>query len=317
MKNILITGANGFIGSSIVKKLVKNSEFKVRVAVRKNRKVFSQDVEVYENFDISEKANWSEVLSNIDVVVHCAARVHVMVDKSSDPASEFMKVNTEGTINLAYQAELMGVKRFIYLSTIGVNGYRTFDRPFKADDNPNPHSYYAQSKLEAEIRLMALSRTSKMAVVIIRPPLVYGPNAPGNFGLLVRIIKKQVPLPFGAIKNKRSFVFLDNLVDLISRCLSHPKAANQIFLVSDNDDLSTTQFLRKLGVAFGKPLLLFPIPMFFLRILSKSIGKTKVAQQLFESLEVDIDKNRELLGWSPPYCVDEAFRKTAEMERIN
>ena len=214
---------------------------------------------------------------------------------------------------VAQQAALAGVKRFIFISSLGVNGAETFSKPFLADDTPHPHSPYAQSKFEAESGLIDLSHTTKMSVAIIRPPLVYGPKAPGNFGVLMRVVNRRIPLPFGRVTNKRSFVFLDNLIDLILVCIIHPNAANQIFLVSDGEDLSTTQLLIKMGKVFSKPTRLLPIPMFVLSTAAKLAGKTKVAQQLLGSLQVDIQKTKSLLGWSPPFSVDEGLRKTADI----
>jgi nucleoside-diphosphate-sugar epimerase len=276
--------------------------------------IFPASIEVYDNLDL-ESTDWSYALQNIDVVIHCAARVHVMKDKSKDPIIDFRKVNTDGTLNLARQAALSGVERFIFLSSLGVNGAEhqaVHSRRIKADESAQPHSPYAQSKMEAEIGLLEISRTTKMSTVIIRPPLVYGPNAPGNFGSLLRIVKKQIPLPLGAVKNKRSFVFLDNLVDMVICCITHQNAANQVFLVSDDEDLSTTQLLTKMGRAFNKNTLLLPIPMYILNAAAKCVGKTKVAQQLLGSLQVDIEKTKSLLEWNPPFSVDEALRKTAE-----
>ena len=310
MTNILITGATGFIGNSLVVKLATFDEYKVRVAIRKKNENFPDSVEVLENLDISKKIDWSQALEKIDIIIHCAARVHVMKDLSKDPISDFRKVNTEGTLNLARQAELLGVKRFIFLSSLGVNGEKTITDPFKADDTPHPHSPYTQSKMEAEIGLMKMSKKKKMSVVIIRPPLVYGQNAPGNFGSLIRIVKKKIPLPLGAVKNKRSFVFLDNLVDMIICCLSHPNAVNQVFLVSDDEDLSTTQLLKKIGKALGTTIFLLPIPVLILNVFAKCIGKAKVAQQLLGSLQVDIEKTKSLLGWIPSFSVDDALGKT-------
>ena len=310
MTNVLVTGANGFIGNSIVNKLASLNDFKVRVAIRKKNSIFPAKVEVFENLDISKKIDWTRILEKIHIVIHCAARAHIMKDKSKDPILDFRKVNTEGTLNLAHQAELLGVKRFIFLSSVGVNGEKTINNPFKADDVPHPYSPYAQSKMEAEVGLMEISKKKKMSVVIIRPPLVYGQDAPGNFGSLLRIVKKQIPLPLGAIKNKRSFVFLDNLVDMIICCLNHSNAPNQVFLVSDGEDLSTTQLLKKIRKALGKKIILLPVPMFILNLLAKCIGKTKVAQQLLGSLQVDIEKTKSLLGWTPPFNVDDALRKT-------
>ena len=314
MINVLITGANGFIGNSIVMRLTTFGGYKVRVAIRKKSAAFPDSVEVFENLDISKKTDWTRALEKIDIVIHCAARVHVMKDISKDPILDFRKINTDGTLNLARQAELSGVKRFIFLSSLGVNGEKTINHPFRADDTPHPHSPYTQSKMEAEIGLMEMSKTNKMSVVIIRPPLVYGHNAPGNFGSLISIVKKQIPLPLGAVNNKRSFIFLDNLVDMIICCLSHPNAANQIFLVSDDADLSTTQLLKKIGKALGKTIFLLPIPVLILNVSAKCIGKAKVAQQLLGSLQVDMEKTKSLLGWTPPFSVDDALRKTANIQ---
>lgn len=311
MTNVLITGANGFIGSSIVMKLVTLDDYKVRVAVRKKGVIFPDSVEVFENLDVSAETDWTRALEKIDIVVHCAARVHIMKDISKDPISDFRKINTDGTLNLARQAELSGAKRFVFLSSLGVNGEKTIGHPFKADDTPHPHSPYTQSKMEAEIGLMEVSKKNKMSVVIIRPPLVYGENAPGNFGSLISMVKKPIPLPLGAVKNKRSFVFLDNLVDMIICCLRHPNAANQVFLVSDDEDLSTTQLIKKIGKALGKSVFLLPIPVFILMASAKFIGKAKVAQQLLGTLQVDIEKTKSRLGWTPPFSVDDALRKTA------
>ena len=312
MKNVLITGTNGFIGHSIVLTLVATGDYKVRAAIRKTSATLPQSVEVYENLDISEKIDWTRALENIDIVIHCAARVHVMRDKSKDPIMDFRKVNTEGTLNLARHAASSGVKRFIFLSSLGVNGAETSNNPFKADDIPQPYSPYTLSKMEAEFGLLEISQTTKMSVVIVRPPLVYGTKAPGNFGLLMRIVKKRIPLPLGAVKNKRSFVFIDNLVDMIICCLSHPNATNQVFLVSDDEDLSTTILLKKMAMAFNKSTLLLPIPKFILYVAARAIGKSKVAQQLLGSLQIDMEKTKSLLEWKPPFSVEEALRKIAE-----
>ena len=311
MTNILITGANGFVGSALVLKLVESETGIIRSAVRKSTRIFPKRVEIFEGLELSEDTQWAGALKNIDVVIHCAARAHLLKDNASDPLAEFRKVNAAGTLHLAQQAALVGVKRFIFISSLGVNGAETFTKPFFADDVPRPHSPYAQSKLEAESGLIDLSRTTQMSTVIIRPPLVYGPTAPGNFGALMRIVKRRIPLPFGRVTNKRSFVFLDNLIDLISVCVTHPNAANQIFLISDGEDLSTTQLLEKMGSVFNTPTILLPVPMFVLNTAAKLAGKAKVAQQLLGSLQVDIQKTKSLLGWSPPVSVDQGLRKTA------
>ena len=311
MTNILITGANGFIGTAVIKRLLADRNEHVRAAVRTTSQAFSEVIEVCEGMDLSKNLDWTQALQNIDVVVHCGARVHVMHDTSADPLSDFRKINTEGTLNLARQAQAAGVKRFIFLSSLGVNGESTTGAPCKADDTPHPHAPDTQSKLEAETGLTELARGGRMSVVTIRPPLVYGPNATGNFGSLMRAVNKRLPLPLGSIANKRSFVFLDNLVDMIICCVLHPNAANQTFLVSDDEDLSTTQLLRKIGNALGKPTLLLPVPTFMLHAAARGLGKAKVAQQLLGSLQVDIEKTKTLLDWKPPVSVDDALRKTA------
>ena len=311
MTNILITGANGFIGSAVVATLVATEAGVIRAAVRKTTVKLPSRVEVVERLELSPDTDWTVALKNIDVVIHCAARVHLLKDKAADPLAEFRSINTEGTLHFARQAAQAGVKRCIFLSSLGVNGAETLDQAFAADDSPEPHSPYAQSKLEAESGLLNLALSTAMSIVIIRPPLVYGPNAPGNFGSLLRIVNKQLPLPLGWVDNKRSFVFLDNLVDLIRCCVRHPNATNQVFLVSDDEDLSTTQLLKKMGQVFNKRALLIPVPVIVLKTAAKLIGKAKVAQQLLGSLQVDIAKTQSLLGWEPPFSVDEGLRKTA------
>ena len=311
MTNVLVTGANGFVGSALVLKLAEIETGIVRIAVRKSTRLFPKRVEIFENLELADSTDWTDALKNIDVVIHCAARAHLLKDNASDPLTEFRKVNTVGTLSLAQQAAKAGVKRFIFISSLGVNGAETFTKPFLADDTPLPHSPYAQSKFEAERGLSELSEKTKMSVVVIRPPLVYGSNAPGNFGALMRIVKKRIPLPLGRVTNKRSFVFLDNLIDLISLCVVHPNAANQIFLISDDEDLSTTQLLEKMGKVFNKRAMLLPVPVGLLNTAAKLVGKAKVAQQLLGSLQVDIQKTKSLLGWTPPFSVDEGLRKTA------
>ena len=313
MANILITGANGFIGSALVLKLAEVETGIIRIAVRKSTRLFPKRVEIFENFELADSTDWTDALKNIDVVIHCAARAHLLKDNASDPLTEFRKVNTAGTLSLAQQAAKADVKRFIFISSLGVNGAETFTKPFSAEDTPLPHSPYAQSKFEAERGLSELSQRTKMSVVMIRPPLVYGSDAPGNFGALIRIVKKRIPLPLGRVTNKRSFVFLDNLIDLISLCVVHPNAANQIFLISDDEDLSTTQLLEKMGKVFNKRAMLLPVPVGLLSTAAKLVGKAKVAQQLLGSLQVDIQKTKSLLGWTPPFSVDEGLRKTAGM----
>ena len=235
-----------------------------------------------------------------------------MLDAVFDPLADFRKVNVEGTINLAVQAASAGVKRFVFISTIGVNGAETFDSPFDIQDVPAPHSHYAISKYEAEVGLQALALESDMEVVVIRPPLCYGPNAPGNFGALMRWMQRKLPLPFGAVThNRRSLVGLDNLVDLILTCIDHPRAANQTFLVSDGEDLSTADLLHRMGRAMKQPASMFPVPTPLLAAAAYFLGKKSVAQSLLGSLQVDIRKTCEILDWKPPLSVDEGLRRAA------
>lgn len=252
-------------------------------------------------------------MKGVDVVIHCAARVHVMHDQAVDPLIEFRKVNLAGTLNLARQAAAAGVQRFVFISSIKVNGEGTAPgMPYHADDAVTPLDAYGISKHEAEQGLLALAAETGMEVVIIRPVLVYGPGVKANFLNMMSWLYKGIPLPFGAIYNKRSLVALDNLVDLIVTCIDHPAAANQVFLVSDGDDLSTTDLLRRMGRALGKPARLIPIPSKWLEFGARLLGKQALAQRLCGSLQVDISKTRELLGWTPPVSVDEGLRKTAE-----
>jgi len=234
-----------------------------------------------------------------------------MKDEAADPLVEYRRVNLEGTLNMARQAAAAGVRRFIFISSIGVNGNINI-RPFRITDQPNPAEPYAQSKWEAEQGLMQLAAETGMEIVIIRPPLVYGPCAPGNFGSLVHWIEKGVPLPLGAIHNKRSLIGIDNLVDLIIRCIDHPAAANQVFLAGDGEDLSTTELLRGVGKAMGKPARLIPVPAGVLQLGATLLGRKAMAQRLLGSLQVDISKTCELLDWKPPYTVEEGLRRCFE-----
>jgi len=258
-------------------------------------------------------SNWTDALCGAKVVVHLAARVHIMRDEAADPLTEFRRVNVEGTLNLARQAADAGVRRFIYLSSIKVNGEQTLcEQSFTVQDVPAPLDPYSISKHEAEESLRKLAQQTGMEVVIIRPPLVYGPGVKANFLAMMRWLHKGVPLPLGAIHNRRSLVALDNLVDLIITCLDHPAAANQTFLISDGEDLSTTELLRRMGLALGRPARLIPVPVSLLTSGAALLGRRDMAQRLCGSLQVDISKARALLGWKPPISVDEGLRRTAQ-----
>jgi len=237
-----------------------------------------------------------------------------MNDDSLSPLDEYREVNTAGTLNLAKQAEAAGVERFIFISSIKVNGEHTeLEFPFKPEVNGVPEDPYGLSKYESEIGLREIAKETGMEVVIIRPPLVYGPGVKANFACMVKLAFKSLPLPFGDMtKNCRSLVSVDNLVDLIITCIDHPKAANETFLVSDNDDLSTAQMFRRLSIACGKSGSLLPVPTFLFNMFFKLIGKADIYQRLCGSLQVDISHTMETLNWQPPYTVDEGFAKTAK-----
>ena len=309
--HVLVTGASGFVGNAVCANL-ESQGYMVRSAVRSARRAEGLFGDVTSVGEIDAKTDWSCAVRGVNVVVHTAARVHIMDDTAVDPLTEFRRVNVAGTLNLARQAVEAGVRRLVFISSIGVNGAETFDMPFTDKDLAAPHSPYAVSKYEAELGLQQISQDHDIEIVIIRPPLVFGPNAPGNFNKLLKIMNKGFPLPLGAIHNQRSFVALDNLVDLIVTCVYHPAATNQTFLVSDGDDLSTTSLLKRTAVALGQPARLIPVPMQVVRVAARLLGRINLAQQLCGSLQVDISKARIILGWTPPVSVDEALKKTAE-----
>ncbi|MEJ8825637.1 SDR family oxidoreductase [Variovorax humicola] len=308
-----MTGATGFVGASVVNRLRADSETnRVSVAIRNDGERLPAGVVKHFVGEQDAATDWSEALRGVSAVVHCAARVHVMKDGAADPLEEFRTVNCYGTLSLARQAAAAGVRRLVYVSSIGVNGAETVEGPYSAADAPAPHSPYAVSKLDAELGLGVITKTTDLEVVIVRPPLVYGPCAPGNFRSLVRLLLRGVPLPLGAVRNRRSYVALDNLADFLITCVKHPAAANQTFLVSDGEDLSTTDLLRRMAKALGKSPHLIPVPPVFLALGARLVGRPEIAQRLCGSLQVDISKSRELLNWSPPISVDEGLKRAAK-----
>lgn len=309
---ILVTGATGFVGLGVIERLLKEN-YIVRGTVRREINQFTGKVDWIKIRDINPEIDWMDSLDGIDCIVHLAARVHVMNEKAAEPLVEFRRVNVDSTLNLARQAALAGVRRFVFVSSIKVNGeYTQIGRPFTAQDKPDPQDFYGMSKYEAEVGLLEIASKTAMEVVIIRPPLVYGPGVKANFASMMRWLIWRIPLPFGAVYNKRSMIALDNLVDLIVTCLYHPKAANQTFLVSDGEDMSIKEMLRRMGEALGKPAWLIPVPVRFMSIIAKLIRKEAIAQRLFESLQVDSSKTLEILGWKPVVTVDVALQKTAD-----
>jgi len=311
-RNVLITGSTGFLGRALVAS-VATPTINVIAASRSGDLIASANIRGVAVPDINEATDWTHALSGCDAIIHTAARVHVMHERAADPLALFREVNTAGTLNLARQAIAAGVQRFIFISSVKVNGESTASgQRFHPHDQPHPLDPYGVSKLEAEQGLLALARDSAMDVVIIRPVLVYGPGVKANFLQLMRVLRKGIPLPLGAINNRRSLVSLDNLVDFIKVCIDHRAAANQIFLVSDGEDLSTTELARKLVSHLHAPNRLLPVPQPLLYLGASLLGRRAVAQRILGSLCVDISKNRELLQWTPPVSVDDGLRNTVE-----
>ena len=305
----MVTGASGFVGRALMPTLICRGH-ESREAVRRSEKKPDGRLSSFVVGNIDGTTYWSTALRGVDAVIHLAARVHVMRNSAREPLVEFHRVNTEGTLNLASQAAEVGVRRFIFLSTIGVNGSSTlYGKVFAPTDTPSPHDPYSKSKYEAEIGLHSIARSTGMEVVIIRSPLVYGANAPGNFGKLTRLVAKGLPLPFGSITNRRSLMGIDNLVDFMVTCLEHPAAANETFLVSDGEDLSTPDLIRRMARAMDRPARLLPVPSSVLMATAAMLGRRDMAQRLCGSLQVDISKSRQLLGWNPPFSVDEGLKR--------
>ena len=310
--NILVTGANGFVGQSLVNNLLNNTKYKVVAGVRKiPAKKVNCEYRLINNLE--DKPVLSNVFRDIDVVIHTAARVHIMDDKSADPLTEFRKVNVEGTLNLVRQAVEAGVKRFIFISSIKVNGEGTdLGKPYTEHSKPNPIDPYGISKYEAEQGLIKLAKTTPLEVVIIRPTLIYGENVKGNFHSLMKWTYRGVPLPIGGIKrNLRSLVSVDNLVDFIVTCIEHKDAKNEVFLISDDDDISTADLLEEIAKGLGVKNKAVNMPAGFINTAASAIGKSGVAQRLSGSLQVDISKAKKLLGWHPKYSTSGSIQKTA------
>jgi len=309
MHSVLLTGYTGFVGTHLLNKL--ESEYKVSLLGRKSPRSSCYD---FFQAELNNKTDFSGALTNINIVIHCAARAHVMNDCSLYPLAEFREVNIYGALNLAQQAADAGVNRFIFISSIKVNGESTKSGcPFKPDDNFIPTDPYGLSKYEAEVGLRKIAIETGMEVVIIRPPLVYGPGVKANFASMMKWMNKGLPLPLGGIKgNKRSLVSVDNLVDLIITCIEHPKAANQTFLVSDDADVSTSQLLSNMAKALNVPNRLLPIPSSWFILAAKLIGKPAISERLCGSLQVDVSKTKELLNWYPRYSSAECMKKTAD-----
>lgn len=309
-QKVLVTGATGFVGSQVIERLIQDPSIHILAGVRVDSSALSLGVEQFVIGDLGDSVCAS--MAGIDSVIHCAARVHVMDDTSTDPLQEFRRVNVQGTLDLARRAADAGVTRFIFISSVKVNGESTEPgHPFAADDTPAPVDPYGISKFEAEQALIALADETKMAVVIIRPVLIYGPGVKANFLSMMKWLHRRVPLPLGAIHNRRSLLSIENLVDLITVCMRHPKAVNQVFLASDDEDLSSPELLRRTAAALRVKAILLPVPESLIRFSAKLLRLPHVAARLCGSLQVDIGKTKTLLEWTPPVSVEQALGNTA------
>lgn len=311
--NILVTGSTGFVGAALIEKLEKDKFF-VSAAVRNTSHCnFSKNINLISIGCLTPSLDWSFALQEVNTIVHLAARAHILNDKSKDSLADYRYINVDCSLNLARQAAMAGVKRFIYMSSIKVNGeFTVLGRPFTAQDIPRPQDFYGVSKYEAELGLRAIAEEFGMELVIIRPPLIYGPLVKANFLSLMKWLWWGIPLPLGGVtKNRRSLVFIDNLVSMIVACIANPHAANQTFLVSDDEDLSTSDLLERMNLALGRPAKLIAVSSASIALCAKLIGRSDVSRRLLGSLQVDITKTKNLLGWSPPVTVDEGLRRTA------
>ncbi|WP_412498693.1 NAD-dependent epimerase/dehydratase family protein [Shewanella indica] len=303
--SILLTGGTGFIGSALSGLIDERCRYVVR---KKDKGKFKNEF-VIENID--GKTNWDGAFQGCSSVIHLAGLAH----SKTYTAKDFANVNVNGTHHLALQAANAGVKRFVFVSSIGVNGSSTLDKPFSSSSVPNPHNSYAKSKLEAELSLFKISAETGLEVVIVRPTLVYGPSAPGNFALLKKLVEKLPFLPFGLVDNKRDFISVMNLASFLVTCESHPNAAGHTFLVSDGKAVSIKQFTNAIANGVGKGLVQLPIPVSFMQFTARLLGKSVIAEQLLGSLEVDSSNAQEVLDWIPPYTMEQTMASLSENKK--
>lgn len=309
---IVVTGADGFIGRALTAAL-KDAGHEIAACTMAAQPLgpIPAGVAQFVSGPITAGTDWGKILRKDDVIVHLAARVHVMREDAADPLAEFRAVNTAGTANLARQAAAAGVKRFVFMSTVGVNGNNSGTHLYKEGDPPRPHNYYSVSKWEAETELAAMAKTSAMQVVVVRAPLVYGPGNPGNFNSLLRLVSAGVPLPLASVRNVKSFVSVQNLVSALALCCAHANAAG-LYLVSDSEFVSTPDLIRKLAAFMGRPARLFPFPAGLLALAGKLAGRRSAVESLLLPLAVDSAKIRRQLGWRAPVSLDEGLRRTVE-----
>ncbi|WP_099610785.1 UDP-glucose 4-epimerase family protein [Vibrio fujianensis] len=312
-KSILLTGSTGFVGTNLVKSLTLKSDYIVKSAVR--HAVNKDDGLLFEVGDINASTDYRLVLNNTNIVIHCAARAHVASHATVDSLAQFRAVNTEGTLNLARQAAEAGVRRFVFVSSIGVNGISTQSDPFSIKFAPAPHNDYARSKYEAELGLKQIAEETGLEVVIVRPTLVYGPNAPGNFGMLTKLVRKLPVLPFGLANNRRDFIAVQNLADLLVTCATHPDAAGHTFLASDGETVSIKEFTNAMAKGLGKRVVQLPIPVGLMRLVGKVTGKSAMIEQLFGNLEVDSSNIQQVLGWTSPFTMEQAMATLKDSDK--
>ena len=310
---VLVTGATGFVGRTVIEALIADKDYEPVAATRNCNSIFSKNIQIILMGDLDPSNSWNDSFENVQVVIHTAARVHIMKDPELDPITEYRRVNVDGTLKLAQEAAMAGVKRFIFLSSIKVNGESTLlNQPFTEMDEPHPIDPYGITKYETENALFELSKETGMEVVCIRPPLVYGPGVRANFLNMMKWLHKGIPLPFGAINNKRSLVSVDNLASLILTCIKHPKAANEVFLAGDNESLSTSELLIRVAACMDKSTFLIPISERVIETSLNLIGKSDIAVRLCSSLQVDISKSKSVLDWTPPMGVDQGLKKVVQ-----
>lgn len=308
---ILVTGASGFVGHQLIQTLKQHYCLKVIAIGRSILQSCADEFFVVSNFD--QQGVWQKPLEGgCDIVIHLAARVHVMHDKAEDPLEAFLAVNLHGTLNLANAAAKAGVKRFVYVSSIKVNGEYTEGQPFTAQDAPNPQDPYAVSKWRAEQALLKLSEETGMEVVIVRPPLVYGPGVKANFASLLNFVNKRLPLPLSCISNTRSMIYVGNLADALITCATHANAAGQTYLVCDNENVSTPQLIKKLAFVLKRPYLVFPFPLSIIRLLARLVAKSSAVDRLTQSLVIDCSTLCSELDWEPPFTMQEGLLETAQ-----
>lgn len=311
---LLVTGGNGFIGSAVVD-AARQSGYDVSATVRRPLASGSGGSPVFAGLPLGAATDWRAAVRGQDVVVHTAGRVHVTDRRAMTDLAAFRAENVDGTLTLARQAAQHGVRRFVFVSTVGVHGAETTTQPFRADGALAPQTPYAISKLEAESGLWGIAAAMGMEVVVVRPPMVYGPNARGNFARLVQIVNRGIPLPFGRVANLRSFMAIDNLVDFMMSLVRDPRAAGHVFLVSDAEDLSTPDLLRRVGTALGRPARLANVPVPVVEWALRRIGGPDLSLKLLRSLQLDSSKTRQILGWRPPISVTDALARAAEPVR--